>query len=99
MHLWDKHQVVRTDLEDTCLGALYLKLKFGVQQHCKFETRLVSELVYKISDADHLVFSPSQKVHKMTCKNGTQTVFHLEQALKIHVYTNCKVKLQKHHHF
>jgi hypothetical protein len=32
----------------------------------------------------------------MTCKNGTQTAVHLEQASKIHVSPNYKVKLQKH---
>jgi hypothetical protein len=32
----------------------------------------------------------------MTYKNGTQTAVHLEQASKIHVSPNCKVKLQKH---
>jgi hypothetical protein len=36
------------------------------------------------------------KLHKMNCKNSTQTAVHLEQASKIHVSPNCKVKLQKH---
>jgi hypothetical protein len=29
MYLFDKQQAVRTDLEDTCLGALYLKSELG----------------------------------------------------------------------
>jgi hypothetical protein len=64
MYLCDKHQVVRTDLEDTCLGALYLKSELGVQKHCKFETRPA----YQISVTDHLVFSTIPKVHKMASK-------------------------------
>jgi hypothetical protein len=33
VYLCDKHQIVRADLEDTCLRALYLKSELGVQKH------------------------------------------------------------------
>jgi hypothetical protein len=59
LYFFDKHHVLRNNLEDTCLGAIYLRPELGVQKHCKFKIKPVSELVYQISDTDHLVFSPN----------------------------------------
>ena len=96
IYLCDKHQVLGNDIEDSCLESLYIRSEIGVQKHCNFDRRPVTELVYQINDFDHLVYSPNPKVYTMYCKNGTRQVFHLEKASKIHIDENCHIKLAKH---
>jgi hypothetical protein len=83
------------DLADTCLGALYIRSEPVVQKHCRFERKIAQELVYQISDLDHLIYSPKPQVHTIYCKNGTKRVLHLDQAAKVRVDTKCHVKLEK----
>ena len=96
VYMCDRHQVLGNDLADTCLGALQIRSEPGVQKHCRFERKIVQELVYQTSDLDHLIYSPQPQVHTMYCKNGTRKVLHLDQATKVRVDTNCHVKLTKH---
>jgi hypothetical protein len=84
------------DLADTFLGALYIRSEPGVQKHCRFERKIAQELVYQISDLDHLIYSPKPQVHTIYCKNGIKTVLHLDQEAKVRVDTNCHVMLEKH---
>ncbi len=58
VYLCDKQHVVQHDLVGTCLGSLYLRMEHGVRQHCKFEQRPVQEMVYQLTDTEHLVYSP-----------------------------------------
>jgi hypothetical protein len=70
-YLCDKQHVVKHDLTDTCLGSLYLRMENGVRQHCKFEQRPVQEMVYQLTDTEHLVFSPQMQTSTIICKNAT----------------------------
>ena len=92
----DKHQVLGNDLADTCLGALYIRSKLSVQKHCRFERKAAQVLVYQISHLDHLIYSPTPKVHTIYCRNGTHQVLHLDQANKVRIDTNCQEILEKH---
>ena len=112
IYLCDKLQVMRTDLTETCLGSLFLRVESGVRAYCKFETRPVQEVVYQltdrehlvfsptdqVSDREHLVFSPTDQVSKIKCKNGTQERVQLDrnQATKITMEPGCTLKLNKH---
>jgi hypothetical protein len=57
----DRHQVLRNDLVDTLLGALYIKSEPEGQKHHRFERKAVKEHVYQISDLDHLIYSQNLK--------------------------------------
>jgi hypothetical protein len=46
VYMFDKHQVLRNDLADTCLRVLYIRSKPEVQNHCRFERKITQELVY-----------------------------------------------------
>ena len=96
IYLCDKNNVVKSDFTDTCLGSLYIRMEQGVRRHCKFERRPVQEMVYQLSDTDHLVFSPSLQSSSIKCTNGSVTRVHFEQSTKIHVPPGCSIKLNKH---
>ncbi len=65
----------------------------GMRQHCKFEGRPVQEMVYQLTDTEHLVYSPKMQTSTIICKNKTSEIIHLDLATKIHVSENCPVKL------
>ncbi len=69
VYLCDKNIVVKSDFTDTCLGSLYVRMEQGVRKHCKFERRPVQEIVYQLSDTDHLVFSPTLQTSAIRCTN------------------------------
>jgi hypothetical protein len=56
VYMCDKHQVLENDLEDTPMGALYLRFESGVQKHFRFERKPTKEL-YQIYNLNHLNYS------------------------------------------
>jgi hypothetical protein len=57
----------------------------GVRQHCKFEQRPVQEMVYQLTDTEHLVYSPQMQTSTIVCKNASSEIVHLDIATKIHI--------------
>jgi hypothetical protein len=71
-------------------------MESGVRIYCKFERRPVQEIVYQLSESDHIVFSPSPFTSKINCKNGTSQRIHFNSATKIHLDEGCIIKLKQH---
>jgi hypothetical protein len=83
--LCKKHQVLKRNLIDTCLGSLYLRAEEGVKQHCKFEIRKLDEIVYQLNANEHLVFSPTPLTTQIKCRNGTHYPVFLSETTKLAV--------------
>ena len=96
VYLCDKQHVVKHDLTDTCLGSLYLRTEEGVRKHCKFERKPIQEMVYQLTDTEHLVYSPTLQTAIIICKNQSSETVHIDMTTKITVPENCYVKLLKH---
>ena len=96
VYLCDKHQVLRTDLERNCLGALYLRHASGVRTYCRFERRPLTENVYQLTNIDHLVFTPTPLTTQVMCQNGSVHPIFLAQTSKLTVPQNCHVTLRSH---
>jgi hypothetical protein len=95
-YMCHKHQVFGNDLVATCPGALYLRSEPEVQKHCRLERKPAIELIYQISDLEHLIYYPTPKVYTVYCKNGTKRVLHLSQATKVRIKPDCQENLDKH---
>ena len=96
VYLCDRNTVVQTDLTDSCLGSLYLRQEEGVRKHCKFERRPVQEIVYQLTDTEHLVYSPVLQTASIVCRNNTHETVYLDQSTRITVPQGCSLSLQKH---
>ena len=96
VYLCDKNNVVKTDLTESCLGSLYLRQENGVRKHCKFERRPVQEIVYQLTDTEHLVYSPMLQTSSIVCRNNTQETVYLDQSTRITVPQGCSLALNKH---
>ena len=96
VYLCEQHQILRNDLEGSCLGALYLQSARGVRENCRLERRELRETVYQLSANDHIVISPQTLVTQIQCNNGSHYPIKLEKMSKIHVPPACTVALRNH---
>ena len=94
--LCEGHQVLRTDLEGSCLGSLYLQSQVGVRENCKLERKQLRETVFQVSATDHLVVSPFPHTTQITCKNGTHYPIRIRTTSRIHVNPGCQLTLFNH---
>ena len=94
--LCEKHQVLKKNLIDSCLGSLYLRAEEGVKQHCKLEIRKLDETVYQLDANNHLVFSPTPLTTQIKCRNGTHYPVFLSQTTKLSVPNGCETDLRQH---
>lgn len=96
IRLCDKHQVLNTNLHETCLGSMYSRDINGVRRHCRFERRPLKEIVYQLSATEHLVFSPQPLTTQIKCRDGNNLPLHLGQITRIEVPSDCEVTLKSH---
>ena len=97
VYLCDRNTVVKTDLTESCLGSLYLRQEEGVRKHCKFVRRPVQEIVYQLTDTEHLIYSPILQTTTILCsRNNTQETVYLEQSSRITVPKGCSLQINKH---
>jgi hypothetical protein len=94
--LCDKHQVLRKDLEGSCLGALFLQHQQGVMENCKIEYRPPRETVYQLTTNDHIIFSPYPLTTQILCTNGSHFPQQLIEITKIHIPDFCSIDLVNH---
>ena len=96
VYLCEGHQVLRTDLEGSCLGAIYLQSQRGVRENCKVERKPLRESVFQVSPTDHIVISPYAHTTQVTCKNGTHYPIRIQTTSRIHIDPGCTLKLFNH---
>ena len=96
VYLCDRNTVVKTDLTESCLGSLYLRQEEGVRKHCKFVRRPVQEIVYQLTDTEHLIYSPILQTTTIICRNNTQETVYLEQSSRVKVPQGCSLQINKH---
>jgi len=92
----EKTSVLKTDLGDTCLGALYFRSMVGVQSQCKFDRRPLKEEVYQLSPFSFLVFTPEPYNAQIECRNGNHTPVFLGRMTKLTIPPHCHLPLRSH---
>ena len=96
IYLCERHQVLRTDLEGSCLGSLYLQSVKGVRENCKLDRKQLRESVYQISANDHIIVTPAPFTTQIQCANGTHMAVRIGRINKVHVPAGCTLQLKNH---
>jgi len=96
VYLCEKHQVLLTNLANSCLGSIFDRNSQGVKENCKLERKRLRETVYQLSATDHLLFTPKPYTTQIECNNGSHFPLYLAQTTKIHIPEECKVNLHSH---
>ena len=94
--LCEGHQVLRTNLEGSCLGAIYLQSERGVRENCEIKRKPLREMVFQISATDHLIVSPYPHTSQITCNNGSHHPIRIRTTSRIKINPGCSLKLFNH---
>ena len=93
--LCEGRSVLRTDIEDSCLGALYLHSLPGTLKHCHFELGETREHVFQTGPSQWLVSAPETFSSVLQCEKSHETIF-VKPISSITVNPGCKLYLKSH---
>jgi hypothetical protein len=97
MHLCEEHEVIKKDLNSTCLGSLYQQDFAGAMALCKMEIITQKETVLPLRDNWYLVHSPRQFTGHITCHNLSNFEIFLKPGLYcFYVSPSCRLQLSDH---
>jgi hypothetical protein len=97
VYLCERHGVLQKNMNNTCLGALYLQDFDAAQELCDMEVVAANEVVYQLLRNWFLIFSPQAQTAPIECRNGTQSEFHVGAGItKLYLSPGCRATFQNH---
>jgi hypothetical protein len=93
--LCEGRSVLRTDIEDSCLGSLYMHHLPGTLKNCQFELGETKEHVFQTGPSQWLVSAPQTFSSVMQCEKSHDTIF-IKPISSITVDPGCKLYLKSH---
>ena len=96
IYLCENHQVLHTDLTNSCLGSIYSNYEKGIKENCQLIRRKLVETVYQLSPTNYLIFTPAPYKATIECKTGINLPVFLTQIYKLHVPEDCFIRLKSH---
>ena len=94
-YLCKGRDVLRTDLDTTCLGAYYLENIDTIHSKCKFNLIPPQEHVFQISSNKWIISSPSDFSTIIKCPSTFQSIT-IRKSATITVPPGCQVDLKSH---
>jgi len=97
VYLCERHGVLGKQLNDSCLGAMYLQDFDIVQELCTLQVTPAMEVVRQLQDNWFLVFSPAPQTAYISCRNGTNSETYFRGGItKTYLSPGCKMNLNSH---
>jgi hypothetical protein len=93
--LCEGRSVLRTDMDDSCIGALFLHHLPGVLKHCQYQLGQTREHVFQTGPTQWLVSTPEKFSTVMQCEKEHETIF-INPVSSISVKPGCKLFLKSH---
>lgn len=94
--LCEGHNVLKTAMNDTCLGSLHVQDEGGVRSKCAWRLIDSEEVAYQIGPNTFMTFSPAPLTAPVTCTNGTRDYIRLRGHTEISLDSGCSCRLDKH---
>jgi len=86
---------LRTDIQETCLGALFLQQPKGIQRYCKFEIQTSTEQVFRLAYNKWSIATQQQYTTHTVCGKIRRPIVIGPGAI-VTLNPGCKVRLQSH---
>jgi len=97
VYLCDRHGVLSKELNNSCLGALYLQEYTIAKELCEFKIRPSQEIVQQLLDNWFLIYTPTTQTGFIQCLNGTQKEAYLKIGINnVHLSPGCQADLLEH---
>ena len=97
VYLCERHGVLHKQLNNSCLGALYLQHFHIVQEICPLFIQPATEMVRQLLNNWFLIFSPHPQTAYISCRNGTQGETYIKAGItNQHLSPGCQLNLNAH---
>jgi len=97
IYLCERHGVLNTNLNSTCLGALYQQDFEAVKILCQLEIHKTGEIVHQLLNNWYLTYSPLTQTVPVDCHNGTQSEIYIPKGItKFYLSPGCRAHLKQH---
>jgi len=97
VYLCERHGVLNTNLNNSCLGSLYQQDLNAVRHWCTLQIHESGELVYQLLNNWYLAYSVEAQTAPISCTNGTQSELHLSKGIvKFYLSPGCRMHLKQH---
>ena len=97
IYLCERHGVLGKQLNNSCLGSLYLQNFDLAQTICPIHIRPAVEVVRQLLDNWFLIFSPSPQTAYVSCRNGTENEAYIKTGItRTFLSPGCKMNLRYH---
>jgi hypothetical protein len=97
IYLCERHGVLGKQLNNSCLGALYLQDFILAQELCPLHIRPAGEVVRQLLDNWFLIFSPDPQTAYVSCRNGTENEAYIKSGItRSFLSPGCKMNLKYH---
>jgi hypothetical protein len=97
VYLCDRQGVLSKELNNSCLGSLYLQDFTTAKEICDFRIQSSHEVVQQLLNNWFLVYSTKPQTAFISCTNGTQQETYLKIGIsKVHLSPGCQANLAEH---
>ena len=87
---------LRTDIENSCVGSLWLREHTLIAKNCDMKISMLNEYVVKLGLRKWLVFSPSPLSTSIFCGKDSRENVRFEIQTEIEMIEDCKLSLSNH---
>lgn len=95
-YLCSGRNTLRTDIENSCIGSLWLREHSLITKNCDVRVTESTEFVARLSNNKWLVFSPLPFSTNIICGKSEHENLRLEVQTEIRLPEDCKVQLKRH---
>jgi hypothetical protein len=97
VYLCEQSGVLKRNLNDTCLGLLYMQDLQGAMTLCKMIIIPVAKMVLQLHDNWYIIHSPQLLTSRIDCINSSVSeVFICRGANRVHVSPSCCLQVRSH---
>jgi hypothetical protein len=97
IYLCEQQGVLKTNINSTCLGSLYLQDFESAKLLCPLKIHDSEEIVEQLLNNWFLAYSPKAMMAPVICHNGTNSEIHLKVGINhFHLSPGCRTKLKNH---
>jgi hypothetical protein len=97
IYLCEQQGVLKTNINSTCLGSLYLQDFESAKLLCPLKIHDSEEIVEQLLNNWFLAYSPKALMAPVICHNGTNSEIHLKVGINsFHLSPGCRTKLKNH---
>jgi hypothetical protein len=84
VYICERHGVLMKELNQTCVGSLYIQDYEAAQKLCQIMVTPTRELIFQLLGNWFLIFSPVVFTSEVYCANGTRSRFFISEGISKH---------------